>query len=504
MFGGLALIAALSIGLGLLVTHVIETGAIGAADERVNVWLAAHRTPTWTDASLIGSIIAGGVVLPIVAGVLALAAALFRKWRLAAFFVFALAVESATYRATTLVVHSHRPRVHRLESLPVNASYPSGHTAAAIAVYCGLALLITSRFKNRRSSRRGLAARRRDGRVRRDGAHVPRHAPPPRRRRRSRRRDRRAVRPRPRLPFGGSGGGMKVAVIAHAGKSLGGGLPELRRVLEAEGIADPFWVEVPKSKKAPAQVQRALDEGAELVFAWGGDGMVQRCVDVLAGSGARLAIIPAGTANLFASNLGIPQDIEEAVAIGLRGDRRELDVGRFNGERFAVMAGAGFDAAMIRDSGDGGLKERFGRAAYVWSGSENLRSKPFRATIEVDGAEWYKGKATCILLGNVGKLFGGVEAFEDARPDDGKLEVGVVTADGVLDWSRMIARAVAGSVARLAIRADDEGARRQGQALAEGSLRARRGRPDEGEVVQGQGRAAGDHRLRPINQKGSA
>jgi len=239
---------------------------------------------------------------------------------------------------------------------------------------------------------------------------------------------------------------MNVAVVAHTGKSLGGGLPELRRVLEAEGVADPFWVEVPKSKKAPAQVQRALDDGAELVFAWGGDGMVQRCVGVLAGSGARLAIIPAGTANLFASNLGIPQDIEEAVAVGLRGDRHEFDVGRFNGERFAVMAGAGFDAAMIRDSGDGGLKERIGRAAYVWSGSENLRSKPFRATIEVDGAEWYKGEATCILLGNVGKLVGGVEVFEDARPDDGKLEVGVVTAEGVLDWSRMMGRAVAGSL----------------------------------------------------------
>jgi diacylglycerol kinase (ATP) len=239
---------------------------------------------------------------------------------------------------------------------------------------------------------------------------------------------------------------MNVAVVAHAGKSLGGGLPELRRVLEAEGIVDPMWVEVPKSKKAPAKVQRAIDDGAELVFAWGGDGMVQRCVDVLAGSSSSLAIIPAGTANLFASNLGIPRDIEEAVAIGLRGDRHEFDVGSFNGERFAVMAGAGFDAAMIRDSGDGGLKERIGRAAYVWSGSENLRSKPFRATIEVDGAEWYKGKATCVLLGNVGKLVGGVEVFEDARPDDGKLEVGVVTADGVLDWSRMMARAVAGAV----------------------------------------------------------
>ena len=239
---------------------------------------------------------------------------------------------------------------------------------------------------------------------------------------------------------------MNVAVVAHSGKTLGGGLPELRRVLEAAGIADPFWCEVPKSRKAPAQVRRALDEGAELIFTWGGDGMVQRCVDVLAGSDVALAIIPAGTANLFASNLGIPSDIEGAVAVGLHGARRRVDLGRFNGERFAVMAGAGFDAAMIRDAGEGGLKERLGRVAYVWTGSENLRSKPFRADIEVDGANWYKGKASCILFGNVGKLVGGVEAFEDARPDDGKLELGIVTAEGLLEWGRMIARAAVGPV----------------------------------------------------------
>ena len=72
-----------------------------------------------------------------------------RHWRMAAFVVFVLAVESASYRITTLVVHRHRPQVHRLEDLPVNASYPSGHTAASIAVYCGLALLLTSLVKNR-------------------------------------------------------------------------------------------------------------------------------------------------------------------------------------------------------------------------------------------------------------------------------------------------------------------------------------------------------------------
>src|SRR5258705_13886342 len=124
---------------------------------------------------------------------------------------------------------------------------------------------------------------------------------------------------------------MKVAVIAHARKTLGGGLPQLRRALDAAGVGDPFWCEVAKSSKAPAQVRRALDEGAELIIAWGGDGMVQRCVDVLAGSSVNLAIIPAGTANLFATNLGIPKDIEDAVAVGLHGECRRLDVGRFYG-----------------------------------------------------------------------------------------------------------------------------------------------------------------------------
>jgi undecaprenyl-diphosphatase len=149
MLVGLAAIAILSIGLGFLVTRVVEPAwGIGAADERVNSWLALHRTSSRTHASLLGSIIAGGVVLPIVAGSLAIVFAVLRRWRTAAFFAFGLAVESASYRATTLAVHSHRPHVARLEHLPVNASYPSGHTAASVAVYGGIVLLLTSRITN--------------------------------------------------------------------------------------------------------------------------------------------------------------------------------------------------------------------------------------------------------------------------------------------------------------------------------------------------------------------
>ncbi len=239
----------------------------------------------------------------------------------------------------------------------------------------------------------------------------------------------------------------KVAVIAHAGKTIGGGLEELRVTLSRAGITDPIWSEVPKSRFAPERVQRALDEGAELVFVWGGDGMVQRSIDKLAGSGITLAIIPAGTANLFASSLDIPSDIEEAVQIGLNGRDRTLDVGKINGERFAVMAGAGLDAHMIEDA-DAGLKDRFGRLAYIWTASKSLRKEPFKARIEVNGELWYKGKASCILLGNVGSLFGGVEAFENARPDDGLLEVGVTNAEGLGQWARTLARTAIGTTGK--------------------------------------------------------
>ena len=238
----------------------------------------------------------------------------------------------------------------------------------------------------------------------------------------------------------------RVAVIAHAGKSMGGGLEELRQELGESGVSDPMWSEVPKSRYARERVEKALADGAETIFVWGGDGMVQRCVDVLAGSEARLAILPAGTANLFASNLGIPDDIGDAVRVGLDGQERKLDLGKMNGEHFAVMAGAGLDARMIKDA-DGGPKDRYGRLAYIWAASKNLRVEPFKARIEVNGDLWYKGDASCLLVGNVGALFGGLEAFDSASPEDGQLELGVTRAESVGEWARTVARTAIGSAA---------------------------------------------------------
>ncbi|BCJ67663.1 diacylglycerol/lipid kinase family protein [Polymorphospora rubra] len=235
----------------------------------------------------------------------------------------------------------------------------------------------------------------------------------------------------------------RVAVVAHAKKTLDGGLDELRRLITAEDVDELLWYEVPKSRKAPKKARKAVEAGAELVFVWGGDGTVQRCVDALAGTGTTVAIVPAGTANLLASNLDIPRDLAEAVRIGFHGDRRPLDAGRVNGEHFAVMAGAGFDAAMIGEA-DRDLKDRVGRLAYVWTGLRHMRDGAVGVRIRTDGTDWFDGRASCVLLGNVSTITGGIEAFDEAEPDDGWLEVGVATADGAVQWARTLGRMAAG------------------------------------------------------------
>lgn len=146
---GFAVLAALTVLAGwLLKSYVLPDHGIGHADEHINVWLAARRTTTWNDASFWLSGIGDVFAIPALVTLTAIGAMVMRKWRIAAFIVAAIAIEVTTYRVATLLIHRHRPRVHRLDQLPVDASYYSGHTAASVAVYCGLALLITSRIRS--------------------------------------------------------------------------------------------------------------------------------------------------------------------------------------------------------------------------------------------------------------------------------------------------------------------------------------------------------------------
>ncbi len=236
-----------------------------------------------------------------------------------------------------------------------------------------------------------------------------------------------------------------VGVVAHGGKELGGGLPELRKTLASYGIGDPPWREVPKSKYVPEHVGDLIDEGIDLLFVWGGDGTVQRVIDAVAGRPVTLAILPAGTANLLATNLGLPRDLAECVRIGLHGGRRTLDVGKVNGERFAVMTGVGLDA----DDDPGRRCRTEGQGGTSRVRMDRREERPMDAvemTIEVDGKTWFRDKASCVLVGNVGDVFGGLSVFPEATPDDGRLDIGVVTADGWWQWTRTLGRSVIGDV----------------------------------------------------------
>ena len=149
ILSGYAILLALTIAVGFLLTRVIlKIDGVAAWDERVSRAIVRERTGTTVDLSWLGSTLAGGLVIPALVGILLVVFLLSKHWRLAAFTLFVICVESGTYRGTSLVVHRDRPDVKRLESLPVDASYPSGHTAASVALLGGLLIVLASRIQN--------------------------------------------------------------------------------------------------------------------------------------------------------------------------------------------------------------------------------------------------------------------------------------------------------------------------------------------------------------------
>jgi membrane-associated phospholipid phosphatase len=146
-------LAALSILVGFaFTTWVLPLDGLASADARPVQWLEEQRTPVLDALSYVGSEVSGGFVIPALVGAVAIISAFQRRWLLAGFVLAAIVVESATYRTTVQFVDRDRPDVERLEGLPVDHSFPSGHVAASIAVYCSFALLLTtSRFTSRRA-----------------------------------------------------------------------------------------------------------------------------------------------------------------------------------------------------------------------------------------------------------------------------------------------------------------------------------------------------------------
>lgn len=205
------------------------------------------------------------------------------------------------------------------------------------------------------------------------------------------------------------------------------------------GLPAPRWYETTLDDPGQEQTRAAVEDGADIVIAQGGDGTVRACAAALAGGKVPLGLLPAGTGNLLARNLGIPRELDAAVETLAAACRRDIDVVELDGEPFVVMGGSGFDAQLFADTSDA-LKDSIGWGAYVVSGLRTLRrARAQDVLVEINGQQIRK-RAVGVVVGNVGTLTGGVELLPDAEAQDGRLHVAVLTPVSVRHWIGLAAR----------------------------------------------------------------
>ena len=214
--------------------------------------------------------------------------------------------------------------------------------------------------------------------------------------------------------------------------------------LAAAGWAEPLWLETSVDDPGRAMTREALDAGVDLVLTAGGDGTVRVVADVMAGSGVTLAVIPAGTGNLLARNIGIPLDRAAALEVALDGvdkgvDLVEIRVDDGPPDHFAVMGGIGIDA-VIMEGTNPDLKKAVGSAAYFVSAARNANHPALHTTIQVDDHPPLRRKAHVIVVGNVGYLQANIPLIPDAKYDDGLLDVLVASPRSARDWVRLTTR----------------------------------------------------------------
>lgn len=201
----------------------------------------------------------------------------------------------------------------------------------------------------------------------------------------------------------------------------------------------PDWVETSADDPGPGQAREAIAAGADLVMVWGGDGTMIGVAAELAGTGVPLAILPGGTGNLLARNLGIPLDLAGAVDVAYRGRDRSIDVmdvdlGDGEHRVSAVMCGMGWDAEMM--AAPESVKRRLGWGAYAIEGARTMNSAAMPLRISIDGGVEHRVTGHTVLVANVGMLVGGLVLVPDAGPDDGFLDVLVVGPTSPVDWMR--------------------------------------------------------------------
>lgn len=191
---------------------------------------------------------------------------------------------------------------------------------------------------------------------------------------------------------------------------------------------------------ATTMAREAVRSGHDIVVVAGGDGTVNEALQGLAGQRhTALAVLPGGTVNVWATELGAGQRLEELAAEIARGRRRVVDLGLVNDRYFLMMASAGFDAqasAEVKGAVMKELKRKAGPLAYVVSAFRTaFRFRVREATVEIDG-EVVTGSLLMLIAGNT-RLYGGVtEITYQARADDGLLDIVLLIGRGPLDLLR--------------------------------------------------------------------
>jgi YegS/Rv2252/BmrU family lipid kinase len=206
------------------------------------------------------------------------------------------------------------------------------------------------------------------------------------------------------------------------------------RALADAGWPEPLWYQTTVDDPGRGQAQQAIDEGVEVVFVCGGDGTILSCVNALVGTDVAMAVLPVGTGNLLAANLGLSGDVAAGIEVALERGRRLLDVGMVDKQAFTVMAGMGFDAQMLAATSET-TKARIGWPAYLVGAVRHLRDRPMRVSIRIDNKPPLRRRARTVLVANVGRLQGGVRLLADAEPDDGYLDVAILTPRTIRHWA---------------------------------------------------------------------
>ncbi|WP_336660393.1 diacylglycerol/lipid kinase family protein [Leucobacter sp. USHLN153] len=216
---------------------------------------------------------------------------------------------------------------------------------------------------------------------------------------------------------------------------------------QAAGWGATRWYETHAEDAGVGATRRAISDGANVVLASGGDGTIRAAAEALRGSGIPLTVVPQGTGNLLARNLGAPLNrVDEVVRAAFTGQNRAIDLGLVRIVRadesedehvFLVLAGMGLDARAISAT-KSTLKKRLGWLAYVDAGVRTMiKDRPLHVHYSVDRSPIKPMSVYTVMIGNCGYMPGGVLLIPDAKLDDGKLDVVALHPLGAFSWLRI-------------------------------------------------------------------